>query len=79
MERMVKEVSSALVEHMADMYLHPTAPQPDPASGSLGSGAEDGKTGSSGKTRLFRPPLRPPKMLGPTNRYPVGKQLGSAP
>ncbi|CAK7293476.1 snRNA-activating protein complex subunit 2 [Vulpes lagopus] len=37
----------ALVKHMSDMYVHLTAPQPDPASEGLGPAAEDAGTSSS--------------------------------
>ncbi|KAG8519260.1 snRNA-activating protein complex subunit 2, partial [Galemys pyrenaicus] len=39
----------ALAEHMLDMYVHLTAPQPRPAGGSLGPTAEDVGTSSAGQ------------------------------
>ncbi|XP_012584905.1 PREDICTED: snRNA-activating protein complex subunit 2 [Condylura cristata] len=46
----------ALAEHLLDMYAHLTAPQPHPASGSLGPEGEDVGTGSVGQEAACQGP-----------------------
>ncbi|XP_059948297.1 snRNA-activating protein complex subunit 2 [Mesoplodon densirostris] len=70
---------AALVEHMSDMYLRLMAPQPDPASGGLGSGAEDDRTGSGGQEEAGQATPQAPENAGPSEPISTWQAAGICP
>ena len=70
---------AALVEHMTDMYLHLMAPQPDSANGSLGSGAEDGVSGSRGQEEAGQATPQAPENAGPSEAISTWQAAGVCP
>ncbi|XP_064428044.1 snRNA-activating protein complex subunit 2 isoform X2 [Mirounga angustirostris] len=59
-EELLRLPCDALVKHMSDMYVHLTAPQPDPATEGLVPGAEDAGTSSPGQEEASQAvPLAP--------------------
>lgn len=70
---------AALVEHMSDMYLRLMAPQPDPASGGLGSGAEDDGTGSRGQEEAGQATPQAPENAGPSEPISTWQAAGICP
>ncbi|XP_003123246.1 snRNA-activating protein complex subunit 2 [Sus scrofa] len=70
---------AALVEHMTDMYLHLMAPQPDSANGSLGSGAEDGGSGSRGQEEAGQATPQAPENAGPSEAISTWQAAGVCP
>uniref|UniRef100_A0A8C3WV01 Small nuclear RNA activating complex polypeptide 2 n=1 Tax=Catagonus wagneri TaxID=51154 RepID=A0A8C3WV01_9CETA len=70
---------ATLVEHMTDMYLYLTALQPDPANGSLGSGAEDGGTGSRGQEEVGQATPQVPENGGPSEPRSTWQAAGVCP
>ncbi|XP_007114243.1 snRNA-activating protein complex subunit 2 isoform X1 [Physeter macrocephalus] len=70
---------AALIEHMSDMYLRLMAPQPDPASGGLGSGAEDDGTGSRGQEEAGQATPQAPENAGPSEPISTWQAAGICP
>nr|XP_058918642.1 snRNA-activating protein complex subunit 2 isoform X2 [Kogia breviceps] len=70
---------AALIEHMSDMYLRLMAPQPDPASGGLGSGAEHDGTGSRGQEEAGQATPQAPENAGPSEPISTWQAAGICP
>lgn len=79
MERMVKEVGSTLVEHMAEMDICLMVPQPNPACGNLGSGTEDGGIGSMGLDKATQVTPQVPENAGPSELISSWEAAGVCP
>lgn len=69
----------ALVKHMSDMYVHLTAPQPDPASEGLGPAAEDAGTSSSGQEAAGQAPPQASESTGPAEPRSPWQAAGVCP
>ncbi|KAK2489669.1 hypothetical protein MC885_009833 [Smutsia gigantea] len=70
---------AALVEHMTDTYLSLTAPQPGPASGSLGPKAEVGGTGPRGQEEAGQVTPQAPENAGPSEQTSAWQAAGVCP
>ena len=79
MERMVKEIDSTLVEHMAEMDTCLMPPQPNPACGSLGSRTAVSGIGFMGLDKAGKVTPQVPENAGPSELISIWDQLGSAP
>ncbi|XP_013977852.1 snRNA-activating protein complex subunit 2 [Canis lupus baileyi] len=69
----------ALVKHMSDMYVHLTAPQPDPASEGLGPAAEDAGTSSSRQEAAGQAPPQASESTGPAEPRSPWQAAGVCP
>ncbi|KAM8926561.1 snRNA-activating protein complex subunit 2 [Lycaon pictus] len=69
----------ALVKHMSDMYVHLTAPQPDPASEGLGPAAEDAGTSSSRQEAVGQAPPQASESAGPAEPRSPWQAAGVCP
>lgn len=69
----------ALVQHMSDMYVHLTAPQPDPASEGLGPAAEDAGTSSSRPEASGQAPPQASESTGPAEPRSPWQAAGVCP
>ncbi|XP_069352375.1 snRNA-activating protein complex subunit 2 isoform X2 [Eulemur rufifrons] len=70
---------TALVEHMAEMYQHLTAPEPSPAGGNPGPGAEGDGTGATGPEEPGQATAHSPEKAGPSKLRSSWQAAGICP
>ena len=78
-QRMVKEINSTLVEHMAETDICPMPPQPNPACGSLGSRTEVSGIGSMGLDKAGQVTPQVPENAGPSELISNWEAAGVCP
>ena len=79
MERMVKEIDSTLVEHMAEMDTCLMPPQPSPACGSLGSRTAVSGVGFTGLDKAGKVTPQVPENAGPSELISIWEAAGVCP
>lgn len=78
-EELLRLPCDALVKHMSDMYVHLTAPQPDPAMEGLAPGAEDAGTSSPGQEEASQAVPLAPENAGPSEPRSAWQAAGVCP
>lgn len=78
-EELLRLPCEALVKHLSDMYVHLTAPQPDPASEGLAPRAEDAGTGSQGHEEASQAVPQAPENAGPGEPRSAWQAAGVCP